>query len=167
MSKAFTKEDDSPEGDRLPDLPLSAHPNYVTPEGLADLQTRLATARTVSLTPPEHNLPARQAAAVARRDIRWLEARISSVILIDPATQATDKVTFGMEVEVMDEDGASRTFRIVGEDQADPAHGLIAPHSPLAQALLESRIGDTVDWPRPTGTIELEIVGITPPARVG
>ncbi len=52
------------------------------------------------------------------------------------------------------------TFAIVGEDEADASQGRISWVSPLAAALMEARVGDTVAWPRPGGAVELTIVSI-------
>jgi transcription elongation GreA/GreB family factor len=43
------------------------------------------------------------------------------------------------------EDGAERSYTLVGEDEADPAHGSISWISPIAQALLGRELGDEVD----------------------
>jgi transcription elongation GreA/GreB family factor len=48
-----------------------------------------------------------------------------------------------MRVTVEDEDGERKTWRIVGEDEADAAHGTISHVSPMAQALFGKKIGDT------------------------
>jgi transcription elongation GreA/GreB family factor len=63
-------------------------------------------------------------------------------------------------VEVSDEDDRSRTFSIVGEDEADVASGKISWSSPLGKAMIGSKVGDTVIWRRPAGDTELEILGI-------
>jgi transcription elongation GreA/GreB family factor len=47
-------------------------------------------------------------------------------------------------VEIERDDGRRQTFRIVGEDEADPARGSISYVSPLARALLGKTVGDTV-----------------------
>jgi len=52
------------------------------------------------------------------------------------------------------------TFAIVGEDEADAPQGKISGVSPLAEALMEARVGDAVAWKRPTGEMELTIVSI-------
>ncbi len=49
---------------------------------------------------------------------------------------------FGRTVEIEREDGRKQTFRIVGEDEADPAHGSVSYVSPLAAALLGKYAGD-------------------------
>jgi transcription elongation GreA/GreB family factor len=164
MSRAFVRED-RPDTEPLPDLPLSPHPNYVTPRGLAALRARLAEtqaelARLRARADRLDRLPEKS----AERDIRYLEARLASAIPVDPAAQPPDEVAFGARVQVADAGGTGAVYQIVGEDEADAARGLIAPHSPLARALLGARLGDVVEWRRPAGTEELEILAIAYPA---
>lgn len=163
MSRAFVKEGDGAL-DPLPDLPMSPHPNYVTPRGLAALQDRLR-ARQADLAAlkarPDRldKLPE----AAAERDIRYIEARLRSAIPVDPAQHPLDEVAFGLAVTVGDADGTATTYEITGEDEADPARHRIAPHSPLARALLGAAVGDVVTWKKPSGPTELEIKAITCP----
>ncbi len=161
MSRAFVKEGDGAL-DPLPDLPMSPHPNYVTPRGLADLQARLA-ARQADLAAlkmrPDRldKLPE----AAAERDIRYLEARLRSAIPV-PLPDQTAEVAFGHRVTVRDAAGRQTRYDITGEDEADATLQRIAPTSPLARALLGARPGDTVTWTRPNGTVELEVLSIAP-----
>ncbi len=160
MSRAFVKED-GPDTTPLPDLPISPHPNYVTPRGLAALRDRLATAqaelaRLKARAERLDTLPER----AAERDIRYLEARLRSAIVVDPSDQPKDEVAFGARVTVIDEEDAETTYEIVGEDEADATAGRIAPQSPLARALTGARVGDAVEWTRPAGTVTLEIIRI-------
>ena len=165
MSRAFVNEDAGADRPDLPELPLSPHPNYVTLRGLKDLQARHA-ARLDDLT----RLRAREERldklpeAAAERDIRWLEARLASAIPVDPATQSTNEMAFGLQARVTDEDGTESLYEITGEDEADPAKGRIAPHSPLARALIGARPGDEVIWKRPAGDLMLEILEIRRPS---
>lgn len=161
MSRAFVKEDGNDLAP-LPDLPISPHPNYVTPHGLASLRTRLAEtqARLTALRARADRLDKLPEAA-AERDIRYIEARLRSAILITPADQPADEVTFGARVTVITEDGAEQTFEITGEDEADATLGRIAPHAPLARALIGAGVGDTVTWKRPSGALDLTILTIT------
>jgi YD repeat-containing protein len=69
-------------------------------------------------------------------------------------------VAFGALVTVTDAAGTAHRYRITGEDDADAARGRIAPHAPLARALLGARVGDSVTWRRPAGGLELQIVAI-------
>lgn len=163
MSRAFVKED-GPDTEPLPDLPLSPHPNYVTPRGLAALQSRLAElqAGLASLRARPDRLD-RLPEKAAERDIRYLEARLRSAIVVDPATQPRDEVAFGARVTVADEDGRETTYEITGEDEADATLFRIAPQSPLARALLGAHVGDVVEWRKPSGREDLEILAIAYP----
>jgi transcription elongation GreA/GreB family factor len=57
---------------------------------------------------------------------------------------SSDLVRFGGSVCIERDDGRSQTWRIVGEDEADPAKGSVSHVSPLARAVLGRRIGDEV-----------------------
>jgi transcription elongation GreA/GreB family factor len=61
-----------------------------------------------------------------------------------PEPKADGTIQFGHAVTIQRGDGRYQIFRIVGEDEADPRCDRISYVSPLARALLESRIGDTV-----------------------
>jgi transcription elongation factor GreB len=159
MSRAFVKEDsDQPE--HLPDRPLSPHPNYMTPEGHRRMQaqlrqceqeiTALKTATDwadSSLLPP------------LERDLRYLRARLKTAQVIETAPGAS-RVRFGCTVHFVDELNNAHRFRIVGEDEADIARGLLSWTSPLARALLGQGTGDAVRWQRPAGDLEIEITAI-------
>lgn len=162
MSRAFVKED-GPDNQPLPDLPISPHPNYVTARGLSALRLRLAEAqdRLAALKARAERLD-RLPERAAERDIRYLEARLHSAILIKPATAAPTEVAFATRVTVTDADGRETTYEIVGEDEADAPHNRIAPQSPLARALLGARPGDLVTWRRPAGPVALEVTAIRP-----
>ena len=100
--------------------------------------------------------------AAAERDIRYLEARLRSAILIDPAAQPLDAVGFGLVVTVA-ADGHETRYQITGEDEANATAGRIAPQSPLARALMGAQEGDVVTWRKPGGVVELEILRIERP----
>lgn len=120
MSRAFVNEDAGADRPDLPELPVSSHPNHVTPRGLADLQARLAArlADLAALKAQGDRLDKLPEAA-AERDIRWLEARLKSAILVDSAGHDLSEVAFGLSVTVADEDGLETSYEIVGEDEAD------------------------------------------------
>ncbi len=144
MSVAFTKESDhEAEAANLPDRPISPHANLVTPEGLAALDTALAQARAAySAAQAGGEVQAdRTAMARATRDLRYYSARRGSAQLVEPATD-NDTLQFGQTVSFEREDGRRQSFRIVGEDEADPAKGSVSYVSPLAKALLGKCVGD-------------------------
>jgi transcription elongation GreA/GreB family factor len=144
MSVAFTKEEDSESvAANLPDRPISPHANLVTPEGLAQLDEALAQARAAYAAAQSAGQVSSDRTAMARatRDLRYYAARRASAQLT-PLRPGANVVTFGGSVTFDREDGRRQTFRIVGEDEADPAKGAVAYVSPLAQALLGKRVGD-------------------------
>jgi transcription elongation GreA/GreB family factor len=71
-----------------------------------------------------------------------------------------DRVVFGTAVTTLREDDAKMTFRIVGEDEADPTCGRIAWTAPVAQALLGCRTGDVRELP--TGEVEIISIDTAP-----
>ena len=118
MSRAFVKEPDGDEtAGELPELPLSPHPNYVTPPGLEALKARQRALQSerAALSGAGGSIAATPALARLARELRYLEARIGSAILVDPAAQPADRAGFGALVQVEDEDGRIREFQIVGE----------------------------------------------------
>jgi transcription elongation GreA/GreB family factor len=160
MSRAFVRED-GPDLAPLPDLPVSPHPNHVTPQGLAQLRDRLAAAQaTLQALRARPDRLDRLPEAAAERDIRYLEARLRSAIPTDPDAAPPGEVAFGRSVTVALPDGTSRVLRIVGEDEADPAQGAITAHSPLGRALIGARAGDTVIWAKPSGHEDIEVIAI-------
>lgn len=144
MAVAFTREEDyEARAADLPDRPISAHRNLVTPSGLAAIEGKLADARAAyAAAQAEGGISAdRTAMARATRDLRYWSARRASAQLTQPEV-APDKVQFGRTVEIEREDGRRQSFRIVGEDEADPAEGSVSYVSPLATALLGKQVGD-------------------------
>jgi len=157
MSVAFTREEDlETRASDIPDRPISAAPNLVTESGLALIEQALAEARAAyAAAQTEGGVSAdRTAMARATRDLRYWSARRASAQLTEPALDG-DVVQFGRTVEVEREDGRRQTFRIVGEDEADPAAGSISYVSPLARALMGKAEGDVV-----TVAGEVEIISV-------
>lgn len=143
MSRAFVKEqDDIPE--ELPERPISANPNVVTARGLRLIEQEIEACR--KLLAQGQNTADKAMIARASRDLRYWTQRRSSAQRVDPAADA-DTVGFGMRVTIMRDDGRKQVYEIVGEDEADPARGLIAYTSPLARALMGRREGDVADIP--------------------
>ncbi|MGX2029430.1 GreA/GreB family elongation factor [Methylocaldum gracile] len=162
MSRAFVKEPDGEQlGDDLPERPRSSYTNYVTPQGLAQLQRRVRelSAQKEALIGND-DLGARQQLKQVERDLHYYEERVQSAVVVQPEAQSDDKVRFGSTVDVLDSDGQTLRFTIVGEDEADASHEKISWMSPLARALLEAQVGDVVTWKRPVGDKELEVVAI-------
>ncbi|MFG1180103.1 transcription elongation factor GreA [Xanthobacter versatilis] len=143
MSVAFTRENDlEATAADLPDRPISPHPNLVTPTGMAALDAALGEARAAYALAQMGDIQAdRMAMARATRDLRYYSARRASAQLIE-AVAHPQSVQFGTTVTISREDGRRQVFRIVGEDEADPAKGSVSYVSPLAKALMSKVVGD-------------------------
>ncbi|HKS20164.1 MAG TPA: transcription elongation factor GreA [Bradyrhizobium sp.] len=139
MSRAFVK--DSEDVEDLPDRPISDLPNDVTEKGLQQIEQALAAAHAAQAAAQEAG--DRDALAHARRDVRyWSARRATAVVAPEPADNSV--VRFGHTVSIVRADDRRQTFRIVGEDEADPAHGTISHAAPLARALFGKGAGDTI-----------------------
>lgn len=159
MSRAFTKEDDA--GEDLPERPVPPGPNYVTPRGLELLQQM------------GRDLVAKKKAAAADggdlrpfdRDLRYLEARVNSAIVVPPGSGS--EVRFGATVTIEDEAGKQQTFQIVGEDEARTDDSLLPWSGPLSSELFGAKEGDTVSWTGPDGTLRYRVLKVEYPSRMG
>jgi transcription elongation GreA/GreB family factor len=159
LAVAFTKEEsfETASETLLPDRPISAHPNLVTEAGLKALELRFKEAREAydgASTIDDVNERRRQTASPLR-DLRYLAARLRTAQLV-PDPTSIDTVAFGSTVTFRRDDGRVQTYRIVGEDEADPKAGSISYVSPVARLLMGKAVGDVVE----TGGQELEIIAI-------
>ena len=154
MSRAFVRESDE-NPDALPERALSSHPNLVTPRGLAAIETQVRELEVQRHAARAGGDAARRARL--ERDLRyWSARRASARLVVAPA--AADRVRFGMRVTLRLSSGATVAYRLVGEDEADAAQGLLSWVAPLAQALLGRAAGEAV----PFQGVEAEIVSIEP-----
>jgi transcription elongation GreA/GreB family factor len=154
MSRAFVRESEGGEAfEDLPDRTLSPH-HLVTPSGLAQMDAEIE-----ALERRLEQLTADDKAEMARlsRDLRYWSAQRVSAEVIPPPTD-TSHVRFGARVTFERGDGRRQTYRIVGEDEADPAKGTISYVSPLAQAFMGREVGDVI----PIGPAKAEIIQIAP-----
>ena len=160
MNRAFVKETDLElTGIDVPERPLSNKPNYVTPNGLKMLNeaiNKLEKERK-NLTQKKDDSIAKQKIATLERDIRYYAARIESAILTTPKKEDHSVVLFGAKVVVKDRDGKISTFEIVGEDEVNIHQGKVSYLSPIAEALIGSKLGDEVTWEKPMGDTYLTI----------
>ena len=163
MSRAFVNEDQAAAQASQPvERKVSDQPNYVTAQGLAYLQQRVAhlnRLRSELLALGEQ--ADKQRVADIERDLRYFNARQQSAQVVPPAL-SRDKVLIGSRVTYLDEQDREHKVQLVGEDQADIAAGLINWGSPLGRALLGAGPGDEVVWRRPVGDQSIEVVTIEP-----
>ena len=150
-------------------------PTYLTAEGAARLKAELK-----ELTGPKREeLSARLRAAIqmgdlsenadyikAKEDQGFLEGRIQELeyllgnaVIIEKSNNK-DVVSVGSHVTIQEEDFPEETYHLVGPTEADPSNGKISHESPIGNALMDHKVGDTVDAETPGGVIKFKILKI-------
>ncbi|CAM3973187.1 GreA/GreB family elongation factor [Novosphingobium lubricantis] len=145
MSVAFRREGDDEHLEPKFELPIPPGPNLVTARGLAQIRAHVARleAEIAALTDDD-------AIAKARRTLRYWSTRQASAQLVDRPDGSA--VAFGCTVTFR-LNGTERCVTIVGDDEADPAAGLLAFSAPLSRALMGAEAGETVDFGGKPGAI--------------
>jgi transcription elongation GreA/GreB family factor len=139
MSRAFVREEDTENFEPLPDRPVSNAPNDVTLKGLAQIEAHIqAEQQALAAAQAADDRPAM---AVAGRELRyWASRRATARVVAGPAEGR--EIRFGSTVTILRDGADVQTFRIVGEDEADPKRGTISRSSPLARALFGKTEGE-------------------------
>jgi len=138
MSRAFVKEEDNVALEQPPELEIGEGPNLVTERGFAQIVEKVAALEAALAIPSDEATRNRLA-----RDLRYWSARRSTAAIMSPP--GGDQVAFGSRV-TLSRNGRRQTLEIVGEDEADPAHGRINWRASLVEAILGARAGETVTW---------------------
>ena len=159
MSVAFTKEESAETAAEtlLPDRPISSHLNLVTAQGFVALERQLQEAKNAyeAAQKTEDVNERRRLSAIPLRDVRYFAERVRTAqIIAEP--DSTDVVAFCSTVTFSRADGREQTYRIVGEDEADPKQGSISYVSPVARAIMGKAVGDVVT----AGNQDIEIIAI-------
>jgi transcription elongation factor GreB len=180
VSKAFVKEPEGDEEDDADEAPAEkrrpAGDNHITPEGYRALQQELerlwkverpritdevavAAAQGDRSENAEYIYGKKKLREIDRR-IRFLTKRLDAVTVVQPAKAQLGRVYFGAWFTIEDEDGVESTYRIVGTDEVDLAQRKISVRSPVAQALLGKREGETAVVQRPKGATEVTVIKV-------
>lgn len=185
MNKAFVKESDSDDDEELgaavPAVPAGSK-NYMTPQGHQRMKDELL--HLIDVERPEIVRVVHWAASNGDRSengdylygkkrmreidrrIRFLTKRLDIAEVVDPSVHhGSDQVFFGATVTYENKVGDETTVTIVGIDEIDPLHGKISWISPVARALIKSRVGDIVTLHTPAGMDELEILEVRYPEK--
>ena len=167
MSKAFTRESDdsSDQPIRLrpsPRLPPGTK-NYLTQAGAERLRSELA--RLVEIERPrvaeiQDEANRKRTFQSLDQRIHQLEQTLSSAVVVPPPAVPNDVVRFGATVTVRESNGAEVCYRIGGADETELDRDWVSWLSPIARALLTSRVGLRVRFKFPDGEKELGIVAI-------
>jgi transcription elongation factor GreB len=95
------------------------------------------------------------------RELAHLARRMKAVRVVDPSAQVDrNRVFFGAQVEIADEDDTRQTVTLVGDDEQDAGAGRIGWNSPLARALRGAGVGDLRTVTLPSGSREWEVMAI-------
>jgi transcription elongation factor GreB len=184
MSKAFTTEraDSDPPDDEdgaMPALPAGSK-NYMTPAGYARLRAELMglldverpkvvevvswAAKNGDRSENGDYLYGKKRLREIDRRIRFLTKRLDVAEVVDPSVHhGSEQVFFGATVSYADSAGTERTITILGIDEADSSHMQVSWVSPIARALLKSRVGDEVRLLTPAGWDTLEVLRVQYP----
>ena len=94
------------------------------------------------------------------RRVHYLQKRIPDLVVVERPPADPQRVFFGAWVEIADESGETKTYRIVGPDETDAALGHISIDSPLARAMLKKRLDDEFEAQLPAGPARFVIVAV-------
>jgi transcription elongation factor GreA len=153
-------------------------PVYLTADGLAKLQEELAyltgtrrreVAKMIAEAKAEGDISenagydeAKTTQGFLEGRIREIESIVNNALIIEQNGNGSNGIGIGHTV-VVQEDGSDmqETYTIVGSAEASPAEGRISNESPIGQALLGKKVGDSVSVTSPGGKIVFEILSIS------
>jgi len=184
VSKAFTREASAEEDDDdagLPPIP-SGGKNYITPQGYARIRSELlqlideerpkvveivhwAASNGDRSENGDYIYGKKRLREIDRR-IRFLTKRMELASVTDPAVHfGSDQVFFGATVTYEDELGNAKTITILGIDESDSLNAQVSWVSPIARALLKSKVGDVVRLQTPAGMQDIEVIQVSYPEK--
>ncbi len=149
---------------------------YLTAEGAAALKTELE-----HLKGPERQALARRLRDAiqmgdlsenadyhkAKEDQAFLEGRIQELeyillnaYIVEKSDGPMNVISVGVKITVQEDDSDPEVFHMVGAKEADPRNGKISHESPIGRALMDHRVGDSVEVETPGGKIRFTIIRI-------
>lgn len=177
MSKAFTRESDYADEPEVAPSAVASAKNYITRPGYERLRNELfalidverpkvveivhwAASNGDRSENGDYIYGKKRLREIDRR-IRFLTRRLELAEIVDPSIHnGSDQVFFGATVTCIKESGESFTVTILGVDEAESAQSEVTWISPIAKALLKSRVGDEVSLITPAGKESLEVVTV-------
>lgn len=165
MSRGFVKEDDQEE---VPMVPQRAYlpdgvPNFVTRNGMEQLLAeKEALIREKEAVGSSNENEKRIALNFINAKLQLLNNRIADARVVDLTEQPQNEIRFGATVTLRTEvSGKTQVFQITGVDEANIARGKISFISPLAKAMINKKVGDTIALKRDREEIIYVIMDIT------
>ena len=152
--------------------------NYYTPEGLKKLKDELNQLRDVERPKASQDIAdardkgdlsenaeydaAKEAQGMLEMRIAKLEALASNARIIDESQLDTSKVLVHSTVKIKNQtNGATMSYKLVAQNEADIKKGLISVDSPIGRGLLGKEVGDTAEIEVPSGIMKFDVVAIT------
>ena len=188
MSKAFTREsdnaEDDPPGDSGAPVVPAGSKNYITPAGYARLRDELIqlmdgerpkvveavhwAAKNGDRSENGDYLYGKKRLREIDRRIRFLTQRLEIAVVTEPSVHhGSEQVFFGATVTYANDSGDQRQVTILGIDEADSTQAQVSWISPVARALLRTKVGDVVRLVTPGEVQELEVLAVSYPAPTG
>jgi transcription elongation factor GreA len=150
-------------------------PTYLTQEGVTKLKRELEELKG----PRRDEIASRLRSAIqmgdlsenadyhkAKEDQGFLEGRIQEIeyllrnAVIIEANGRRDAVGIGSRVTIQEGDAPEETYHVVGAKEADPRNGRISNESPIGRALMDHKVGETVETETPGGRLRFKILRI-------
>lgn len=177
MSKAFTRESDDADEPAVAPATVASVKNYITRPGYDQLRNELfalidverpkiveivhwAASNGDRSENGDYIYGKKRLREIDRR-IRFLTKRLELAEIVDPSVhKGSDQVFFGATVTCAKVSGDLFTVTILGVDEAESAQSEVTWISPVARALLKSRVGDEVQLITPAGSELLEVIAV-------
>jgi len=136
---------------------------YLKTEGRTNIAKAIAEARDKGdLSENAEYDAAKEAQGLHEAKIAKLGEVLASARIIDESSLDTSKVLALSYVKIKNSNnGATMTYQLVSETEADLKAGKISVKSPIAQGLLGLKVGDVAKVTVPAGEIEFEILEIS------
>lgn len=151
MSVAFRRESDEEHLEPRFELPIPPGPNLVTERGATLIVAKIADIEA-AIDQATKDGATEEVMKSLKRDLRYWHTRHATMEVQPPAQG--DEAAFGTRIRYRLR-GKDAEVAIVGDDEADPAAGLISYASPIARALMGAGEGDFADFGGKADAIEV------------
>jgi transcription elongation factor GreA len=150
-------------------MPAEQNAEPITPEGLEELKAELAElegpkrqemAARIKVARDEGDLKENAEYHTAKEDqahmetrIKRLQERLHKAVVVEAAAGDGDVFAFGRSAEVRDEQkDETNVWTLVGSTEANLAEGRLSAESPIGRALMDTKVGATVEVETPRGS---------------
>ncbi|MFT3967671.1 MAG: GreA/GreB family elongation factor [Sphingobium sp.] len=154
MSVAFRRESDEEHLEPRFEIPIPPGPNLVTPRGLALIRAKVD--RLESAMP---SISDEEALKSARRELRYWRTRQATAQPVPTPDGSSVEIGCTIRFRL---NGTERVIHIVGDDEADPANGLLSFSAPLSRAMMHAEADDVLPFAGKEEAIEIIAIDTHP-----